>query len=340
MKPLTKIGITLLTLVSVGSLTANALLYMRYNRNRPLMYIGKDMVPFSEYQDAVDSEHGREVLKRIALGKMVLSAAERENVMPTDDDVEKRIATGEKKNPKPTEDAKRDPYLADQFRKGVKTQLALENLCIKGVTVSDAELQAFWEKNKHYFALPPKANSTMVIANNSTSAQTAKALLEQKDIRPSVIARQPGLGVVGVNGFNPDFRTLSRTTIKTIADGMKNLSVGQVAVLPASGLYFVVRVESKSPEVIPSLDSIKEQVKKAALLSKSPTRDQTLGRLYRESGVKFEIPKYAVFFTDVEDSLKEADEQNKDPQNKEPKSPTARKTANAAGVPAHSGSDM
>lgn len=301
----------MLSLVAMGSLTANALLYMRYNRNRPLMRIGKQVVPFGEYQDAVDTEQGRPILKRIALQKLVLAAAKAQNLLPTDEEVEKRIALREQQDPKSVEDEKRDPYLAVEFRKSMKTQMALENLRIKDVTATPGEISAFYKKSASFFTLLPKAHTTLVVATNASNANTAKALLEQKDIHPDIIARQPGLGVVNVNGFNPDWRTMPPEIIQAIAGKVRQLPVGQVGIVSGPGIYFIMRVESKTPTVVPPLATIRDQVERAVKLAKAPTNEQILGKLYRESQITFEIPKYAVLFADVEQMLKQADEQNK-----------------------------
>jgi hypothetical protein len=296
-----KFLVSMLCVVTVGSLAANFLIYKRLTRHRPLMRIGNDAILVKDYQEAIDTEYGKPVLTRLAYALVIQQAAKKAGVMPTDAELDAELKKIERRNPRMLEAAKRDPYRNKQLRETVITQMALDNLRIKDIKVSDTEAAAYYAAHKKSFALPIQASTTVAVAMNPVDARTAESLLAQKDMTLDVIARQPRLGVIGMNGFNPDWRSLPPDSRERIGNAVLALKPGQVTIVPVDGVYFVARSDRKAEATIPPFAKIQKEVVRAARLTKAPTSGQMLAQLYHDAKVTFEVEKYSVFFQEIEE---------------------------------------
>lgn len=293
-----KFAVVLLALVAVGSLAANVLLFQRYSTRRPLMRIGSEVITRKEFQDALEYQAGKAVLNKIAYAKIVMQAAKKAGVTPTDKDVDARIAEIERVNPALLAGAKQDVVKMQQMKQDIATDLALENLRVQGVTLSDAEVAAYYKQNAKQFALPAQARTTVVVAQNAVDAATAAELL-RRDVKPDTIARQPRLSVVGVGGFSPDWSRLSPKTTQQLSSAVFKLKPGGVATVPLGKEFVVVKVSKQISAGVPALGNIKERVVRNAKLQKAPTPTAMLAKLYKDAGVTFEVDRYSSYFDEI-----------------------------------------
>ncbi|MDX1932592.1 MAG: hypothetical protein SFU56_08310, partial [Capsulimonadales bacterium] len=104
-----KFLVALLTLVCAASLVGNYLLFQRYSSQRPLMAIGSKTITIREYQDALDSRYGKEVLNEMAFRELIRQAATGAKVAATETEVRNRIAAIERRDPKAVEAARNSP---------------------------------------------------------------------------------------------------------------------------------------------------------------------------------------------------------------------------------------
>lgn len=179
--------------VALVSLAANAVMYSRWSDKRPLVRVGQRVVTRGEYYSALDQAAGKNVLNQIVLSELIRQAAASDAVPVSSSDINTRLATLRRTSPQgipPTD----TPGLRDQ----IGLTLALENLRIRHVTVSDAEVLAFYNAHKAAFVLPTQMRNTVVVT--APAAAQAAALLHQHQTAQA-IAAHPGLRVVGINGF-------------------------------------------------------------------------------------------------------------------------------------------
>lgn len=284
--------------VTVVSLAGNALLYQRYSASRPLMHMGKEQVTRKEYQDRLDFLYGKQVLNRIAYSKIVRQAALQKGVAPTDAEVQMRLTALQQNNPAGYERLQADPARFQDLREDAWTSAALDNLRIQNVSITNAEAEAFYARNRTLFAQPFKVETSIVVAQNLPDANGAADMLRQ-GIALSVIARRPRLNVVGA-GWQPRWYSLPPTARKQLADSVKTVPPGGVQVIPVGDIFFIVRVDRRHEAAMPSEAAVRNQVEKMAKLAKAPSAKDTLARLYRESHVQFDVAKYAGFFSDIQ----------------------------------------
>jgi foldase protein PrsA len=307
-----KFLIIALTLIAIGSLAANVLLYRRYSTSRPIMRMGESQITRKEYEDQLDYQFGRQVLTQMAYAKLIEHAAAKAGIHVTDAQVDERIAEMRRSNPKAVP-SEIDLDRFQRFKEEAKTALQLEGLRVKDVKVSDAEITAFYNRYHTQLQLPMQLRTTMVLAETERDARNAQQMLD-KHVAPDVMARQPGLRVTGVGGYQPNWALLPAAQRNALTAAVKATPVGSTRTVPVGGSYAVFRVDNRSAGGTPPLTQIQDRVARLVRLSKAPSSQDTIARLYKEAKVTFEVPKYSVYFSDIEDYIHRMD----DPANAKP----------------------
>jgi hypothetical protein len=270
---------------------------MKYSTSRPLVTLGSDVVTKKEYQDAVDYSYGASTLKRLVFAKLVEREAAKEGVVPTNADIDARIEDIRRRNPTLIPDSS-DAFATAEFRQDVKNQLAIENLRMHNVNVSDAEVQDFYNAHQADFKIPAQVATTIVVCRNQVEANTAQTELQQ-GFSPDVIARN-GLAVVGVNGFQINMQALPQAQRDRIQNSVIHLAAGSVEIVPADKYFVVIKVNKNDPAHIPALASIHDEVVRLVKLQKGPSQSDELASLYHDASPHFTVDKYRSYFADLE----------------------------------------
>ncbi len=277
----------LIGFVCVVSLAGNFLLYQRYSTAHPLIDVNNQVIRRKDLDDRLDYLYAKSALRNMIAEDVVDQAATQAKVMPTEADVDQEIARVARANPQVITQAKTlDPSL-QIFRESVKTRLALRNLQIQGITVSNSEIADYYAQHRNEFRLPPQVKADLATAQDSIAAQAAAQLMKQND-PPSVIAEQPGVKVLGVTA--PPVQKLP----PSIEQGMLGMKSNSVKLFPiGSQAYLVVHVTKASPAQLPPLADVQPQVEIAARLAKAPTQQQEMAKLMAASHIDAQTSRYA-----------------------------------------------
>ncbi len=293
-----KYAVPILTAVTVIALLSTLLTYLRWAPRRPLVTVGSEVISKYDYQTALDKQAGKTVLNKLVYTSLVRQAAQKAGVLPTDKDVDARIADLTRRNPQIAAQAN-DPVNGHSFRDDLLTDLALENLRIKNVSASDAEIQTFYNRNKAAFTLPSQVQTTMVVSQYANDASTAEHLLQQ-NVSPDVIARQPRMKVAGVNGFNVNMAALPPAIRENVGKTVLAMKTNQVKTLPIGQYFLTFKVKKSDAASTPPLAQIRDQVARQVKLLKADSPQATIASLYQQTQPKFAVEKYATFFSDVQ----------------------------------------
>ncbi len=300
--------IVLLALGTVIGLGTSAFLYQRFSSSRPIMTIGSDKVTRKEFEDQLEYENGKTILNKLAFRKIILQAAKKANVVPTEKEVDARIAEIERRQPTLLDAAKRDEAKMGELRQDIKSNLAFENLRIKDVKLAPGDVERFYAENKAAFGVPTQVQTTLVVARNGVDASTAKDLLAQ-NVKPEVIARTPRLSVVGLNGFEFNAAALPSgiaAQLQKTVFAMREGDTASIAAGPAFGNQFpdahiIVRLNKRAVAGVPPLPTVLPLATRMAKMAQAPAPDETLAKLYKDANVVFEMDKYSAYFSDVEE---------------------------------------
>lgn len=293
-----KFALPILAAVTVIALFSTLLTYLRWAPRRPLVTVGDQVISKYDYQAALDKQAGKIVLNKLVYTSLVRQAAAKAGVMPTSKDMDTRIADLSRRNPQIAQQAN-DPVNGRSFRDDLLTDLALENLRVKNVSASDAEIQTFYNRNKAAFTLPSQVQTTMVVTQYANDASTAEHLLQQ-NVSPDVIARQPRLKVAGVNGFNVNMAALQPGVRENIGKTVLAMKANQVKTLPVQQFFLTFKVKKSDAASTPPLSQIRDQAARQVKLLKADSPQATIAALYQQSQPKFAVEKYSAFFSDVQ----------------------------------------
>lgn len=279
-----------MTGVAVISLVGNIVIYNRFTTLRPLVTVGKTVITKRQYQDTLEEAAGKQVLSKMVFAELIRQAASQAGLMPTDTQVAARIAQERAKNPALYRDI-RD----DQLRADVTSLMALENLRMQNVTVTDDDIAAYYALHLSEFQKTRQTKAALVVTSSQADAKAAAHML-QESIEPAIIAEQPGFQAAGVDGYSLDMQTPGR---QGILHSILQMKRGNIRIFPMGKQFLTVEVYT-NPNTAPPLWQVKDQVSRLARLERSPTAETVLASLYHANKPTFEIEKYAVYFQDID----------------------------------------
>ena len=265
------------------------------------MTVGSEIITKKQYQDQLEHQAGQDVLSKMVLTKIINQAAARAGVTPTSQDVDAEVAAIERHSPQILVPYAQDPAKMEEFKQDLASKLALDNLRIKDIALSPAEVAAYYVQHKAEYALPQQVQTTTVVTKNPVDAATAEDLLRQNQ-PPDAIGRQPRLNVVGINGFNPNFAALPPDIKRQISASIRVMKTNDVKTFHSGSWYLTMRVGKNSGAASPTLDQVREQVEREARLEKAPSPVKMMARLYQTSKPTFhyDADKYSGFFTAIQ----------------------------------------
>ncbi len=284
-----------LAVVAVLSLIGNVLLYMRYSTTRPLVTVGGEVITKKQYQDQLEHQAGQQVLSKMVFDKLVAQAAARDGVTPTSQDVDDQIKDIQRRSPQLLTPYTQDPVKMAEVRQDLQSAIALENLRIKDVALTPADVAAFYMNNRAKFVLPHQVQATTVVTQNAVDAATAADLLHQ-NTPLDVLARQPRIHVVGLNGYNPDMGTLLPATKQQVSAFVNTAKRGDVKTLRQGPLFLTLQVTRSDAAALPPLAKIRSQVEREARLERAPAPQAEIARLYQAAKPTFNSDRYAAYF--------------------------------------------
>lgn len=290
--------VRVLAVIAALSIIVNILLFLRYSSSRPVVTVGSMSVTRKQFQDQLEHDDGQAVLTKLVFAALVSQAATRAGVTPTDGDVEDRLLALGRQAPQVLAPYDRDPAKMAEFRADLATNMALENLRIRDVALSPAQIADYYARHKTDFALPQQTVTTTVVTQNAVDAGTAADLLRLND-PPDVIGRQPRLRVVGVGGYNPDLQTLPPAVKQAASAWAEGAKVGTVKTFQAAAFFLTFRVSERRPGMVPPLAAVRGEAERAARLERAPSQPEELARLYQNARPEFTSDKYAAYFADV-----------------------------------------
>ena len=292
----------LIAVFAVGTLAgvaSSSFLYLRYSSSRPIMRVGNEAITRKDFEERVEYAAGKAILTKMAYHKMIMQAAQKANAVPTEKDVDARIAEIERRTPAVLEEAKHNPVKMADLRQDILSDIAFENLRIKDVKLSDGDVAAYYAQNKAMFGVPAQAQTTVAVAQNSVDAETAKGLLSQ-GIKPETIARQPRLRVVGIDGFQINASQIPPELATRLNKAVFSMQEGDITSIPAGSSFLILRVNKRAVAGVPPLETVRPLVERMAKLGQAPPADVTLAKLYKDAPVVFEVDKYSAYFSDIQ----------------------------------------
>jgi len=278
------------SIVAALALAGMVLTYQRFSTLRPIALVGGEAITRRDYEDAMEQKYGKEVLTDLVSAALVRQAAASSGLLPTDDYVDARLALVRQHDPglvSQAEAAGTLPALREQLR----AQIALENLRIENVSVTDTEVARYYAAHRASFQQAAEDRMNLVTAQ--TARQAKMAARELRGGALDTLAKQPGLHVVGRHGYQVNLATPQG---RALTQSWNAMHTGEVRTEPLGGQFLVVQMVSAQPARVVPLGSIQADVTRLAKLDKAISAQAEIARLYQANPPSFPVEKYAAFF--------------------------------------------
>ncbi len=277
--------------LAVLALAGLFLTYQRFSTLRPIALAGSQRITLRDYEGALEQRDNGKLLHEMVSAALVRQAAAKAGILPTDDDVAARLALIRQRDPGLVQAAEADgslPLLRDQLL----NQIALENLRIQNVPVTDAEIRRYYQAHGANFQQHAQARMAVVVADTAEEADAAADDLRD-GIPADVLAEQNGLHVAGQKGYRVDLGTPQG---RALAASWKTLRGGETRTAPLGKQFLVVQMISAQAAGTVPLQAIRADVARLVRLEKAAPAEAELARLYQANPPTFPVEKYAQFF--------------------------------------------
>ncbi|MEO7717033.1 MAG: peptidyl-prolyl cis-trans isomerase [Capsulimonas sp.] len=264
----------------------------------PFVTIGAEKISRSDYIQALEAQSGKTVLQKLVFASLIRQAAAKDGVTPTDAEVDKRMAALMRRNPNVIPDALLAPEQRKQFVENLKLDLALENLRLRNITVTDAEVDQYYAAHAADYQLPQQVKTTIVVTESVADSKVAEGLLG-KNTSEEDIAQKPGFHVVGVNGFSLNMDALALADKNRISSLVFSAKPQEVKSLKVQTHYLTFRINKQDVKRTPPLAQVRSEVVRAAKLAKAPDAVAMLRTLYLWTPPTFQDQKYERQFDDI-----------------------------------------
>lgn len=282
----------LLGAVAAVSVVGNVLMYFRFTPARPLVTVGNHVIHDREYRALVDNAAGQPVLTRLVFSELIQQAAAKADVTPSAAQIDARLAEMQRQGQAPA------GTVSPDFRTNLALNLALENLRIAEIPASGAEVAAFYRQHAAVFAQPAQASSVLVVTQQEYLAQTAASLLA-KGKTPAQMAAEPDMKVDGQDGFRLNLAALPPVAHQAVVSAALAMRPGQIKILPVGNAFLTIKCLSSHPGSLPALPEVRDRAVRLVKLQKAPTEGAELALLYKTNTPRFDIDRYAAYFSGI-----------------------------------------
>ncbi len=282
----------LIVIVLILSLLANWVLYNHVYSRRAVIVVNGQPITLSDEYNYLQDRWGKQALAQLVTADLITQAAQKAHVMPTKDEVTKDFKRMLDESPTLSAEMANYPWKARAERDSILENLALRNLQINGVQVTNDELLNFFNENPGKFDVPDKAKVTWLVATDATALNTADKMIQNGVSDPTVI-RDQLRGKIGLLG-NFGRVTLLRPFGTNQNAIVFNMKPGQSKVLPASPLTGNLRSIIRLDQIIPghkvTFQEVQNKVAIAVKMTRGRNGSEVFHDLYDSATINSDIP--------------------------------------------------
>jgi foldase protein PrsA len=242
---------------------------------------------------------GLQTLASMVNDAVVMQEARRENVVPTDAEVNQRMQMiaqqlGQR-GMKLEEFLQRSGITMEAAREQMRGELAQRNLITKGLQASDADIQKFYDEHKSDFTSPEQVQIHQLTVNTEAAAREARGDLKSADF--SLVALTRSVDVFKqTGGAVPPFPRGGQPglpvdpLVQQRAFAMKEGQISDPIKLGTK--WVIIKVDKLTPAKTPSLAEMKDPIREVLLQQKAQQSgqferaQQRLGQLRQQADIE------------------------------------------------------
>jgi len=253
----------------------------------------------------IREQAGYLALRMLVDRQIILEMAEKEKVMPTDEEITKELER-QKKLPGFNERLKTLGYTQDDLKQDIKVELAAFKLLTKGITVSDDEVKKAYQQKIQQFTVPAQVQVGLILLDNRKKLQEVQAQLN-RGVDFHAVALQHSIrlpnmpqvaGGVWLRETDETFKqlpalwqTLQKTPVgSTTQPQPLKLPTPEGKVVDG---WVIFKVLDKKERQVRPLDVVKEDLRRILMQAKSKRQlGRELMQMRAQAKVSFEIPRF------------------------------------------------
>lgn len=312
-KPKRFIGLTLfLVMIAFATGTALGALVMRQRAKgkEVVASINGTVILRDQLYRRLEIAAGARIMRQIADEELALQFAHQQGVSPTNAQIETRYQELSQV-PGFQESLAQSGQTTDEVKRGIRVALCQSAQVSKGVTVSPAEIQKFYQQNcdgknpQARYYTPDKIQIAIIVTK--TQAIATKAFTElNSGVSFATVAAKYSEDVSKTKGglLPPMFKGRTPASKKIgVEQAIFGMKVGQQLSPRNFGtLWWVIRCVDKSPAVTLPFEKVKEDCRIGAMLAKGiPTNSQSVAKSFAQFRKKAAVQ---AFWTQYEQALK------------------------------------
>ena len=232
--------------------------------------------------------------------RLILQWAAKTKDLPTDAEIDAELAALEKQ-PNAQQAIAAHLLSEDNLRYDLRVQRARFNIATAALSITPAELEAYYQKNSARYGTPErwglsavrttKRGNLLKIEDALRAGKPFNEIAKQFSDDPAAKDKGGDLGVI--NAGDPGLPAPLR-------DAVKKLKVGDVSppvkvAFPQGSVWYFMRLTSREPAVLPPLASIRKQVEQQALLERAggyAGADKKILEFRQAARIEINLPGY------------------------------------------------
>jgi foldase protein PrsA len=261
--------------------------------------VNGEKITKEELRSEAEKVAGKDVLVNLIREKLILQAAKKEGVYPSNEEVEKELEFRKRENPNFMEDLKKQNMTLEEYKKQLIESLAEINLITKGINVTDKEIEDAFKK---YKPMLDRVRLRWIVNVSEEEIKKAKEKLDAgaffetvaKDSSQDTTTKDKGgdMGYVSI----ANLRALS----PKIADLAMTLPLGKVSdIIKIPNAYAIIRVEDRR---VATLDSWKDFLRRSVMLEKANKEgraEKVLKPIFEQAKIEIKDPLYKGLETSI-----------------------------------------
>lgn len=269
--------------------------YVWWSRDRLVASVNGEAIRLGEFQDAMEKLAGRDVLNQLVSEKLILQAARERKINVPEDQVKAELEkmAGQFGSRAAYQQALQSYGLTEEdLARDIRTNLTLQALSRQGVTVTDQEIEQYFNAHKDELGDPEQVRAAHILVDSEAEARTIiSELKEGKDFAALAKARSKDPGSKDQGG---DLGYIKRgEMVKEFEEVAFSLPVGQISEpVKTSYGYHVIKVSDHKQARPATLEQAKEQIGEILLAQKAKPGDAVLRELQQKARIEVQDQRY------------------------------------------------
>jgi parvulin-like peptidyl-prolyl isomerase len=228
-----------------------------------------------QFYSRLEKAAGAQVIRAMVGEELVLQYARQNNMLPTEQQVEARLAE-EKKKPNYKETLARTRLTESDLKRAFRISLAQAAVLNQGVTVTDPEIRRFYERNvdkknpnARYYT-PETIQIAVIVTRTEEEAKKARQQLRLKSWAAVVKEFSVDMSKANNGLLPPTLRGRTRASkIAGLEDDLFRMKVGeQMGPRRFAGAWWIIRCVDRKPEKTLPFEQVKDECRTGAMLLK------------------------------------------------------------------------